>query len=97
MPVSRYQKDMIVGDQPRLMSASAILRLRQAVASGQIATRELVLVEGQRLDQIAGTLYGDGRYWWVIAATSGIGWGLQIPPGTRLLVPTDINTALGFV
>ena len=69
----------------------------QALAAGQIATRELVLVEGQRLDQIAGRLYGDGRYWWVIAATSGIGWGLQVPPGTRLLVPTDINTAVGFV
>jgi len=96
MPVSRYQKDMIVGDQPRLMSASAILRIRQAVSSGQIATRELVLVEGQRLDQIAGQLYGDGRYWWIIAATSGIGWAHQVPPGTRLLVPTNINVALGF-
>ena len=96
MAVSRYQKDTIVGAPSHLTTASAILRIRQAVAAGQIVTRELFLVEGQRLDQLAGQLYGEGKYWWVIAAASGIGWGLQAPPGTRLLVPTEIGVALRF-
>lgn len=96
MAISRYQKDSIVGTPPRLSTASAVQRIREAQVAGRFVTRELVLVEGQRLDHLAGRLYGDGRLWWVIAATSGIGWGLQVPPGTRLLVPTDINVVLGF-
>lgn len=97
MSVSRYRKDVIIGTPQRLATAGAIQRLRDAQASGQIATREIVIAEGQRLDQIAGELWGDGKLWWVIAVTSGIGWWLQVPPGTRLLVPVDINTTLGFI
>lgn len=97
MSVSRYRKDTIIGTPQRLATASAMQRLRDAQSSGQIVTREIVITEGQRLDHIAGELYGDGKLWWVIATTSGIGWWLQVPPGTRLLVPVDINVALGFV
>ncbi len=97
MAVSRYRKDTIIGTPQRLATAGAIQRLRDAQTTGAIATREIVTVEGQRLDQIAGELWGDGKLWWVIAITSGIGWWLQVPPGTRLLVPVDINEALRFV
>lgn len=97
MAISRYQKDTIIGDQGRVSTASAVAKIRQATASGLIATRETTLADGQRLDQLAGELYGDGKLWWVIAATSGIGWWMQVPPGTRLLVPTDINAALRFI
>jgi nucleoid-associated protein YgaU len=88
---------MIFGTIPHLTSAEATLRIRSAVSAGRLATREVVLAEGQRLDQLAGQFYGDGRYWWVIAAASGIGWPNQVPPGTRLLVPVDISAALGLV
>lgn len=93
---SRYQKDSITGSPKRLSTAEAVLRIRSAQAAGRFSTREIVLTEGQRLDHLAGKLYGDGKLWWVIAATSGIGWGLQVPPGTRLLVPIDINVVLGL-
>jgi hypothetical protein len=94
MAVSRYQKDTIIGSPQRLATANAVLRIRQSVNAGTLATRELVLAEGQRLDTLAGQLYGDGQLWWVIAAASGIGWWLQVPPGTRILAPTDIDAAL---
>jgi hypothetical protein len=97
MAVSRYQKDTIIGAPKRLSTAAAVLRIRQSVTAGLIPTRELVTVEGQRLDHLAGNLLGDGRLWWVLAATSNIGWGLQIPPGTRLLIPTDISTVMELV
>lgn len=96
MAVSRYQKDIIISGQNRLATAAAVSKVRQATSAGLIATREVVLEDGQRLDQLAGELYGDGKLWWVIAATSGIGWWLQVPPGTRLLVPIDIDSALRF-
>jgi len=42
------------------------------------------------LDHLAATYYKDSRYWWVLAAASEIGWGLQLPPGTVIVVP-DLN------
>lgn len=97
MAISRYQRDQIIGNPQKLASSQAILRIRQGIDAGVISTRELVTTEGQRLDHLAGQLYGDGKLWWVIAIASGIGWWLQVPPGTRLLVPTDIELTLRFV
>lgn len=97
MAISRYQKDTIIGSPQRLATAEAVQRIRQAVANGTITTREISLVEGQRLDHLAGQYYGDGQLWWIIAAASGIGWWLQTPPGTRILVPTDIGSVLRLV
>ena len=65
--------------------------IRRAVQQGQIGAREHVLKEGERLDTIAGRVYGNARLWWIIAAASGIGWPLQVPPGTLLLIPTDLR------
>ena len=97
MAVSRYQRDTIIGAPSRLSTAEAVSRIRRALTAGLIPTREIVLVSGQRLDHLAGQLYGDGRLWWILAATSNIGWGLQVPPGTRILVPQDISKVLEFV
>mgnify|MGYP001296555193 CR=1 FL=1 len=59
-----------------------------------IPTNTHVVKQGERLDTIAGTAYGSGALWWVIAAASGIGWGLQVPPGTLLRIPTDLSLIL---
>ena len=64
--------------------------LRDAALSGAISVRQDFLREGERLDKIAGVVYGDARLWWVIAGCSGIGWNLQVPAGTSLLIPTNI-------
>jgi nucleoid-associated protein YgaU len=66
----------------------------EAVESGALDTTQVVLTQGQRLDHLAGQFYGDGRYWWVIAAASGIGWALQCPAGTIVRVPKDLARAL---
>jgi hypothetical protein len=49
------------------------------------------------LDIIAGEYYGDGSLWWVIAGASGIGWGLQVPAGIYLRIPTDIGAVVALV
>ena len=61
--------------------------IREAVSSKRIRYSERVLQEDQRLDILAGIEYGDSSLWWVIAAASNIGWGLQVPPGTLIRVP----------
>ena len=66
-------------------------KLRDAALSGVLSVRAEVLQEGERLDTLAGIEYGDGRLWWIIAGCSGIGWGLQVPPGTYLLIPSRLE------
>jgi hypothetical protein len=65
-----------------------VSRIRSAVNDGRLPVDELVLRGAERLDTLAGSIYGDARYWWVLAAASGVGWGLQIPPGTIVNVPS---------
>ena len=61
----------------------------QAAITGQIDTQPYTTKEGERLDILAGKYLGDGKLWWAIAAASGIGWNLQVPPGTYLRIPTN--------
>ena len=71
--------------------------IHQAVHTRQIQFSTYVTKQGDRLDIISGDAYGTGDYWWVIAAASGIGWALQVPPGTRLFIPTDIQAVEALV
>lgn len=89
----RYTNTPKIAGGNQYGTATAHNSIRLAVQQGQITTREHVLKEGERLDTIAGRAYGNARLWWIIAAASGIGWPLQVPPGTLLLIPTDLRQA----
>jgi len=98
MAIRRYRNDLALDGGTYLATNQSIELIRRAVERGDIPVSERVLKEGERLDGIAGRAYGDGALWWIIAAASGIGWWLQVPPGTLLRVPTDlsyIKTILG--
>lgn len=96
MYINRYASDNLINGKI-LGTSGAVLRIRNALSSGGLSTTTLVLQEAARLDIIAGKFYDDGRLWWVIAAASGIGWWLQVPAGTRIVVPTDLNQVKGLV
>ena len=71
--------------------------LRRAVLSGAISVNRHVLKEGERLDTLSFDFFGDSSMWWVIAGCSGIGWGMQVPPGTVLQIPTRIDQVMGYI
>jgi len=68
-----------------------------ASISGAIDTEKVILNSTQRLDTLAGQYYGDSQYWWVIAASSGIGWSMQVPAGTVIRIPMNVQSALSLV
>jgi hypothetical protein len=86
MAFSRYQVDYKLYSS-QLGTARKTVAVRTAIASGYInIVRQFTSTGDDRLDTLAGTIYGDSKYWWILAAASNIGWGLQIPPGTIINV-----------
>ena len=98
MALGRYSlvSSILVSGESTLATNNISISIYRASNSGLIKTSKYILQEGERLDMIAGKIYGDSNYWWVIAAASGIGWPLQVPPGTLLRIPDDLGAALGF-
>ena len=92
----RYDKTKVFPFEGYYGISNAIPQIRNGISNSTIRYRTQMLKEGERLDTIAGKVYGDGRYWWVIAAASGIGWGIQVPPGTVIIIP-DINQVAEYV
>ena len=93
----RYRSDERVRLGQSLKTASAVTRIRLAQRQGIFRLRTVIVKESERMDQIAARELGNSQFWWVIAATSGIGWCMQVPPGTRLLVPDSLDQILRLV
>jgi hypothetical protein len=72
-------------------------RIYLACEAGAINCKLSILAENQRLDQIAGSEYGDSSLWWIIAAASGIGWALQCPAGTSIRIPVNPDEIYNIV
>lgn len=89
--MGRYSADGIINQGSARASAKTVLRLRNAYKSGQITARVIVLGSGTRIDHLSYQYLGDPSYWWAIAALSNIGWALQLPAETRLIIPTNID------
>ena len=69
-------------------------RIFFAIENGVIPFTVHISKDGERLDTLAGKFYNSATLWWVIAAASGIGWGVQMPPGTVLRIPSDLSRIL---
>lgn len=98
MPFSRYSRTPILDLGAQYGTSRSIEAIRKGLATNQIRiSREITVRGAERLDTIAGVVYGDARYWWILAAASDIGWGMQVPPGTIVKVPLlgDVAALVG--
>ena len=97
MAVRRYARANILGANKQYGTSRAIRAIRNGIEAGTIRYTSQRLLEGQRLDSIAGMVYGNGRLWWIISAASDVGWGLQVPPETVIRIPNlaDVSILVG--
>lgn len=97
MALRRYARTPVIKGGRQFGTSTVVAVIWQAVRNGEIETRRHTLQGEERLDILAGEIYGDSSLWWVIAAASGIGWGLQVPPGTILDIPTKLEQVTRLV
>ena len=93
----RYSRQIPIGFGTRFGTSYLIPLIRENIKNGNIRFEEYVMQGSERLDTIAGQFYLDSTLWWLIAASSDIGWGLQVPPGTQLKIPNidDVSRFIG--
>ncbi len=96
MAISRYAF-LPKNKDGSLSTSNASWRIFNAIESGNLSFNTRVTTGFERLDHIAAKAYGTSELWWVIAAASGIGWGLQIPPGTIVRIPRSASAALSVI
>ena len=87
MAFSRYTRSPRLNLGAQFGTSVAVETIRLAIKEERITCQQMVLRGAERLDTLAGSIYGDSSYWWVLAAASNIGWGLQFPPGTIINIP----------
>lgn len=90
MATGRYFFQPVI-DRKFFSTPDLSTRIFAAVDAGQITSNVMKLNSNKRLDVLAYESYGDASLWWIIAAASGIGWPMQLTPGTYVRIPTDIN------
>jgi len=97
MAISRYGLFSTLNNGKTIGTSDKMAKITAAVDSGALICSSYVIEEGERLDHIAGSSYGNSSYWWIIAAASNIGWGLQVPPGTLIKIPRDLDKVIGII
>ena len=91
--ISRYSYASVF-EGKSISNSDCVRIIQRGIETGQIDIETSVLAGNQRLDVLSGQIYGSSEFWWVIAAASGIGWGMQLPAGTLLRIPKNINQVL---
>jgi len=94
--VRRYARSPVIVAGKKFGTSNVIPIIREKIANNTLPYTVYTTNENERLDIIAGKVYGDGRLWWIIAAASNIGWGLQIPSNTLLYLP-KLNELAQFI
>jgi hypothetical protein len=95
--IRRYARTVVLGAGQMYGTSYLVPIIRSNIANGNIQFKEDVLQGAERLDVIAGRYYGDSSLGWLIAAASNIGWMLQVPAGTRIIIPklSDVTKFTG--
>jgi hypothetical protein len=87
MTIKRYARSPVLNFGYQYGTSNACRIISDGVKNGSIRYEKTFLKAGERLDILAGKIYGDGKLWWILAGASKIGWSCQTPPGTEIIIP----------
>lgn len=93
MAISRYDNTPII-DSRFFATQHNYKNIIDAIDNLSIKMIEYVTNSSDRLDTLATRFYDDGRYWWIIAIANDIGWSMQIPAGTLLQIPVNVDDVI---
>ena len=96
MGIGRYTFTGLINNGVGKSNPRVSSKIYAGIMSGKISFTVKRINRFERLDKISAEKYGDASYWWVIAAASGIGWGLQLPPGTIVRIPSNLSQVLNL-
>ena len=97
MSLSRYAFSKKIRGGKYYGTSNINHKISAAIKNNRIKVDTIILAEGQRLDHIASSAYGNSSLWWIIAAASNIGYGLQVPAGTLIKIPTSLNQVYNVI
>jgi nucleoid-associated protein YgaU len=83
----RYDRTPLLNLGSQYGTSEFIPAIRKAIKNGTVRYEEYILTGKERLDTIAAQFYGDSTKYDILAAASGIGNCLQVPPGTLIIIP----------
>lgn len=96
MTIKRYNTAAIIGGSSYGV-ADYVRAIYLAIQQNNIEYDVYVMKSSDRLDNLAAIHYGAGDLWWIIAAASGIGWALQVPPTTLIRIPTSLKQIIALL
>jgi len=96
MTISRYTNSPRLDLGSQFGTTNVIQNIRYAIKNNLVQYKTTTIRGAERLDTLAGSIYGDAKYWWILAAASDIGWNLQVPPGTIIRIP-DFSSVIKLV
>lgn len=87
MAIGRYDTTKVIELGTKYGTGQAHVIIREAIKNGNLQFTSMTIKGFDRIDSIAGRVYGNSSLWWIIAAASEVGWGLQLPPDTIIKIP----------
>ena len=99
MPVSRYQNFSTVLD---IKTRKKSFETFPPISSQELKQRDDIFIElsdAQRIDVLADTHLGDGRYWWIICLLNDLifPFGKQVAAGTILRLPASVDVFVDLI
>ena len=99
MPFSRYENFKTVLD---VKTNKKRLETFPAVTGEELRSPNDIVIElnqSQRIDALAATYLGDGRYWWIICLLNDLTFpfGKNLKAGTILRIPSSIDKFINIL
>ena len=93
---SEYYAPLRKGRHAKIITQYATPKLHNpgVAQRAQLAKSTHIWKYGDRFYQLAHQYYGDARFWWVIAWYNGYPTEADVPTGSRLAIPVNLEHAL---